>query len=89
MSAERGASPDWQQDRADVAEQRETVQRDRDLERMIRGTRAELVPGSRAYRDEIVAIVRRHNAELVAALGRREILIDHLERMLRAERRAP
>lgn len=69
-------------DQVDAAERREIIRRDRDLERMIRGVNACLVPGSRAYRNELVAIVRRHNAELVAALAKRDALIDHLEQLL-------
>lgn len=87
---ERGASPEFQQDQAEAAERRETLRRDRELERMIRAIpmtyrvthKGLATPRSQTYTDEVVAIVRRHNAELVAALARKNILIDHLERLI-------
>lgn len=79
---ERGASPECQQDRRDAVARQETFRWDRELERMIRAV--ECSPLDREeYVAEIVAVVQRHTAAMVAALARTTRLIDHVERRLR------
>jgi len=78
---ERGASVEFQQDQAEAAEQAVTRRKDKELERMMWA-----IPSGwhrDAYITEVVAIVRRHNAELVADLARKRVLIDHLEELRR------
>lgn len=87
MTDERGASKDFQQDRAEAEARTITLRKDRELERMIEALPMPLtLSAALEYRDEVLAIVRRHNADLLADLGRKRVLIEHLEGLL-AERR--
>ena len=60
---------------------------DYELRRMIEAVPVGIPRGE--YIEAVVAIVRRHNAALLATLERKEILIDHLNRIAGRGERYP